>query len=275
MGLTTDYAARLRALISDAEGVSDADLLAKAMMIGVKWRTQLWVNTLAADGLHVRSGPFAGMDYVVKAAEGALLPRLLGVYERELHPDLLTFAAEGLDHVIDIGCAEGYYAVGLARLMPGVTVNAYDIDETARRRCGLLAAANGVSERVVVRGAFQGEDFDAYRGRGRVLVFIDAEGFEDEILRPDLYPALADFNVIVETHPGFREGVTERLIARFAPTHDIKRFDPRVEKADLPDQLTGRSHLDMMLACWEWRAGPTPWLIMRPKMRGSQADPAA
>jgi hypothetical protein len=99
--------------VAKADQMSESDLLAKALMVNsVKWRTQLWVNTLAHGGLHVRSGPFAGMDYVVNAAEGAFLPRILGVYERELHPDLTAFAAEGLDHVIDIGCAEGYYAVG-------------------------------------------------------------------------------------------------------------------------------------------------------------------
>jgi len=264
MGSNSDYLARLRALVTNAE-LSEAEVLGKALVLTAKWRTQLWVNTLAMDGVHVRSGPFAGMDYVVRAAEGALLPRLLGVYERELHPHLLAFAEEGLDHIIDIGCAEGYYAVGLARLMPDVTVNAYDTDETARRRCGLLAKANGVTDQVVIREEFRGEHFETFRNKGRVLVFIDAEGFEDDILRPDLYPAMAGFNLVVETHPGFRKGVTERLIERFAPTHDIIRLDPSIEKADLPTQLTGRSHIDMVLACWEWRAGPTPWLVMRPK----------
>lgn len=268
MGLTSDYAARLRELVGQADQLSESDLLAKALITTVKWRTQLWVNTLSKEGMHVRSGLFAGMDYVVNAAEGALLPRLLGVYERELHPDLAAFAAEGLDHVIDIGCAEGYYAVGLARLMPDVTVNAYDIDKVARRRCGLLAEANGVADRVVIREEFLGEDFARFSG-SRVLVFIDAEGFEDDILRPDLYPALEAYNLVVETHPGMRPGVTERLIQRFATTHEIKQINPSIEKAELPARVAGRSHLDMMLAAWEWRAGPTPWLIMRPKASGS------
>jgi hypothetical protein len=25
------------------------------------------------------------------------------------------------------------------------------------------------------------------------------------------------------------------------------------------------SHMDRLLAIWEWRSGPTPWLVMRPK----------
>lgn len=264
MGLNAETAAKLRALAADT-GLSDVDLLNRSLMTTVKWLTRRWVNTLAQEGLHIRSGPFAGMDYVVNAAEGAYLPRLLGIYERELYPDLLAFAAGGLDQVIDIGCAEGYYAVGLARLMPEVVVNAYDIDETARRRCGLLAEANNVADRVIIRGEFKGDDFAGF-SRERVLVFIDAEGFEDDILRPDLYPALAGFNIIAETHPLVRPGVTERLIGRFSATHDIKRFDQGIEKADMPAQLANNSHLEMMLAAWEWRARPTPWLVMRPKI---------
>jgi len=263
MGTHSDYADQLRALMARTD-LSDPELLAKSLVTAAKWRTALWVNTLAQEGLHIRSGPFEGMDYVVHSAEGALLPRLLGVYERELHPALEALRHVGLQHVIDIGCAEGYYAVGLARLMPGVTVNAYDTNETARRRCRILAEANGVADQVVIREEFRGEEFARFAG-SRVLVFIDAEGFEDEVLRPDLYPALAGFDLIVETHPMYREGVTERLIQRFEATHEIDRINPSVEKADLLAQLTQNSHLDMLLATWEWRSGPTPWLVMRPK----------
>ena len=117
----------------------------------------------------------AGMDYLDQAAEGALIPRLMGTYESELHPHLLAFVEAGLDLVIDVGCAEGYYAVGLARLMPEVVVHAHDIDEAARRACTELAARNGVSERVIVGGEFRPDGFEAFAGR-RVLVMVDAEG---------------------------------------------------------------------------------------------------
>lgn len=264
MGLNSDYAAKLRELVAQADQMSETDLLGKALMMTVKWRTQLWINTLVSEGTHIRAGLFAGMDYVVNAAEGALLPRLLGVYERELQPSLRAFASEGLEHVVDIGCAEGYYAVGLARLMPEATVNAYDTNAVARRRCGLLAQANGVADRVVIRDEFYGEEFERYRGT-RTLVFIDAEGFEDDILRPDLYPALAGFNLIVETHPMHRPGVIARLIQRFGSSHAITRIDPSIEQAQLPDVILQRAHIDMVLALWEWRAGPTPWLVMRPR----------
>lgn len=264
MGLNSEYANRLRALLKEANSLSDERLLSKALILSSVWRSKLWANTLVAAGTEVRSGPFKGMNYIVASAEGALLPRLQGVYERELHADLYAFAQEGVEAVIDIGCAEGYYAVGLARLLPSATVYAYDTDATARRRCAILARENGVDDRVEVRETLHGADFETFRGR-RTLVFIDAEGFEDEVLDPGLYPALTEFSVIVETHPMHRPGVTDRLIQRFEATHAIRRLDPAVNAAEIDPRIAASNHLDMALAIWEWRAGPTPWLVMRPK----------
>jgi hypothetical protein len=34
---------------------------------------------------------------------------------------------------------------------------------------------------------------------------------------------------------------------------------------EYPWWLKDLSHLDQLLAVWEWRAGPTPWLVMTPK----------
>jgi ribosomal protein L11 methylase PrmA len=166
--------------------------------------------------------------------------------------------------VIDVGCAEGYYAVGLARMMPAVTVHAYDIDERARAACTELAAKNDVSERVIVGGEFAPDGFEAFAGR-RVLVLVDAEGAEVDILQPALSPALAGMNVIVETHDLFRHGAMATMVERFSPTHDIVRVDQQPKTLDMPDWLKALPHLDQLLAVWEWRFRPTPWLVMTPR----------
>lgn len=263
MGLTADSARQLRAL-TNAQGLSDDELLARSLRVCALWRSKLWANTLAATDTHVRGGPFEGMKYVVNSAEGALLPRLQGTYERELHPHIMALAEEGVERVVDIGCAEGYYAVGLARLMPQAIVHAHDIDETARRRCAILSRENGVAERVIVRGEFRGENFGQYANH-KTLIFMDAEGYEDELLRPDLYAGLDEVALIVETHPMYKPGITDSLCERFDATHHIVRVEPKVLDATIDPMILGRSHLDLVLSTWEWRAGPTPWLVLRPR----------
>jgi len=228
------------------------------------WRTRAIASTyLAREGPHVMSGPFAGMAYAT-AFEGSQITRLLGVYEAGLHPHLRAFAAEGLDCMIDVGCAEGYYAVGLARMMPELTVYAFDIEEKARTACAALAAANEVADRVIIGGEFKPDGFEAFAGR-RVLVMVDAEGAELDILQPALSPALAGMNVIVETHDVFRPGAKKTLVDRFSPTHSIVEVRQGQQLIDMPAWLSELSQLDQLLATWEWRLAETPWLVMRPK----------
>jgi hypothetical protein len=204
------------------------------------------------------------MRYVQAATEGALIPRLLGTYESELHPHLAAFAAEGLTDVVDVGCAEGYYAVGLARLMPEAVVHAYDIDEAARTACAALAEMNGVANRVRIGAAFPEDGFQAFAGR-EVLVMVDAEGSELDILTPDRNPALAQMRLIVETHDLFRRGARDELMRRFEATHEIVLVRQQPKLFEPPEWLQELSHLDQLLAVWEWRQAPTPWLVMRPR----------
>jgi precorrin-6B methylase 2 len=265
LSLTDHYAAVARQRIAawpDAAGMAELNELLRTLG---RWRSKVLANTfIAHHGAQVLGGPFAGMAYASEAAEGALVPRLLGTYESELHPHLAAFAAAGVDTVVDVGCAEGYYAVGLARMMPGASVHAYDIDEAARLACAELAARNGVAGRVIVGGEFAPDGFEALAGR-RVLVMVDAEGAEVDILQPALSPALGGMSIIVETHDLYRAGSLATITERFAPTHDIVRVDQQAKVFDMPDWLKALPHLDQLLAVWEWRAQPTPWLVMTPK----------
>jgi protein-L-isoaspartate O-methyltransferase len=239
--------------------------LGSALRLLAKWRSTLIANTIVArHGANILSGPFAGMKYLARATEGSLAARLLGTYESELHPAIAEFSASNLDMIIDIGCAEGYYAVGLARLMPHVLMHAYDIDERSRLACAELARRNEVSDRVIIGGEFTPANFADYRGKN-VLVMVDAEGAEDELLDPNLAPDLGRMSLIVETHPSHRSNITERLQKRFSATHDIEVIRQRGKGQNIPDWIGATGHLDQLLAVWEWRARPTPWLIMRPK----------
>jgi len=264
-GLTTHIAKLVRQRTGDWPAAAEMDDLNELLRLMGRWRSQVLANTfIAQHGPRILGGPFAGMEYVSQATEGALVPRLLGTYESELHPHLQALLASGVDCVIDVGCAEGYYAVGLARLAPEVTVYAYDIDENARRACAELAARNGVSDRVVIGGEFAPDGFEAFAGR-RPLVMVDAEGAEVDILQPALSPSLAGMNIIVETHDLYRPNAMATLVERFRPTHDIVRVDTGPKTTPLPAWLNQLGHLDQLLAVWEWRVLPTPWLVMTPK----------
>lgn len=265
MGLTTNVIDYVRKQVAEWPETADQNTLNEHLRAMSIWRSRMLANTyLQLQGSVIWGGPFAGMEYVRAATEGALMPRLLGTYESELHPHLKAFADEGLDCVIDVGCAEGYYAVGLARMIPTVRVHAFDIDPKARAACADLAGRNNVSDRVVIGGEFKPDGFEAFAGQ-RVLVLVDAEGAEVDILQPDKSPALAGMNLIVETHNVYRKDALETMVERFAPTHDIQQVDLQSKTLIGPPWVHTMPHLDQLLAVWEWRIRQTPWLVMRPK----------
>ena len=118
-----------------------------------KWRAELIGNTLLArSGSTVLSGPFKGMEYPVRTVEGSRSARLLGAYEASLAPVIEEIVTKAYPLVIDVGSAEGYYAVGLARRLPKARVLARDANPKAQALCAVLAEANGVADRVEIGG---------------------------------------------------------------------------------------------------------------------------
>src|SRR5438876_11547620 len=78
---------------------------------GLEQLTDRWI---AAFGCGVSNGSFRGMAYVPEAVGSSLLPKLIGSYEQEITPAIEEMVAKRPPRIIDIGAAEGYYAVGLA-----------------------------------------------------------------------------------------------------------------------------------------------------------------
>ena len=68
------------------EGVSNAKKLAHLTHLLGKYRCELVKEQVVQIcGLRVQSGPFAGMRMLDRVSEGCYVPKLLGVYESELH----------------------------------------------------------------------------------------------------------------------------------------------------------------------------------------------
>jgi hypothetical protein len=59
-----------------------------------------------------------------------------------------------------------------------------------------------------------------------------------------------------------RPGLTAAIMHRFRATHAVTRIERRIDDSGLPGWMHGISDMDRLLAMWEWRAGPTPWLWM-------------
>jgi hypothetical protein len=214
-------------------------------------------------GWVVIGGPFAGTRYIEQAAGSAILPKLIGTYEHELHEALEEILRARYAAVVDIGSAEGYYAVGLALRLPGApVVHAFDADPDAQRLCRELAALNGVSERVVVGGICDGRTL-ARLTCERSLVVCDCEGCELELIDPQRVPSLRTADLLVELHEDAAHGITETLRNRFTETHDVRLIEQELRDPDSIPQLAFMSPGQRELAVSEFRVGRQRWAFLR------------
>lgn len=215
--------------------------------------------------LTVASGPFRGMKYLSESCGSALIPKLLGTYEKELHPVISNLLARTPQLVIDIGAAEGYYAIGIALQCPQARVATFDTFGFARYLQREMTQLNSVTDRLDIHGRCDMPELEsALKGRDSALVICDCEGYEQTLLDPSAVPPLKQATILVETHDMLVPGVTEKLIERFKPTHTITRIDaePRVA-GDFPlvSDLEDSRKVQFMN---EYRPPGMKWLYMTP-----------
>ncbi len=252
----------LRILASDAK---NSVKMNHGLNLLARYRArEIGASLYSHGGAEVRSGPFQGMVIHNKTSEGNVAPKILGSYERELHEIIERCIATPYENVVNIGCGDGFYAVGFARRMPESEVRAYDINEERRAYCKAMAEENGVGERIIIGGECGSDELSALAGR-RVLVVCDIEGGERELLDPLQIPALTDFDILVELHEVMDKALPDEIIARFGESHDIERIDHQERNPNAFEELEKISQLDQWLAVWEGRQGPTPWAFMRAK----------
>lgn len=230
-----------------------------------KWHRAQVRRVVAAvtrdSGFTVRAGPFQGMKYVEHADWVGFVPKLLGIYERELAAHIGNFLAARYDVVVNIGSAEGYYAVGFARGSPTSKVIAYDIDPAAQALCSQMAQINGVGARVAIAGecthATLRQDL-----AGRALVICDCEGAELQLLDPDAVPALKDADVLLELHEFVIPRLTQALLSRFRATHDIELVPAVAAGPELAAGMESMSLSDRRYAVSEFRPEGMEWAVI-------------
>lgn len=239
--------------------------LKRAWAVYKAWRFRVMLDRFVADfGLVVQNGPFRGLKYLPESTGSSLLPKLLGSYEGALHPTISAVRRRSYDNVIDIGCAEGYYAVGLANCWPNVQVIAFDINPAAREMCRRLAEINGVGEQITVLGECTPEALAEMIGN-KSLIICDCEGYEAELLDPEVVTGLNHCDLIVELHPFVDPAIPGLFESRFKNSHRSALVRGSGDHSEYPQLKTFR-WLDRTLATYEERGGGEAlWMVLTPR----------
>jgi hypothetical protein len=214
-------------------------------------------------------GPFQGLTYTPRSVGSTLGPKTLGVYEKELHA-LIASLAGRYQNLINIGAAEGYYAVGLALLWKLNSVIAFETEAAGRDLIISNAKANGLEKIIQVKGRCDMPDLQtALESSQGSLVLMDVEGAELRLLDPVKITQLRRNDILVETHDFCATGCTQTIADRFRESHLITEISTADRtRGDLPPifrllgllfKHSGLSWMD------EGRPGPMKWLFLQTK----------
>jgi hypothetical protein len=214
----------------------------------------------------VTGGIFSGLVLSEEEAWVGQGSKLLGLYENELQPILVDVVRSGPDTIINVGCADGYYALGLARLLKDAKVFAYDINERAQNICEIGRKLNSLNESLVIGGYCSATELqNVIRNSQRPFALIDCEGGERELLLSDEYD-FANAQILVECHDFVDRNITPDIVRKFSRTHTIQVIEQGARNPFLSEVTRDWAEDDLWLIVSESRPERMHWLNLIPNI---------
>jgi SAM-dependent methyltransferase len=213
----------------------------------------------------VQSGIFQGMKILPWTIWGISdhASKLLGIYECELYGTVKQILGTNPDLILNIGCAEGFWGIGCARLT-GIKTLLIDISEDALEVAKRNMLVNDLDNIEFSTDSSIDKLQQELKDRINPFMIMDVESNELDLLDLDKIPALNHTTIIVEAHDCQIPGITETLISRFSLSHDLEVITQGA-KNPYVYVIRDLNDLDKSLLCNEGRPVTMQWIYMVPK----------
>lgn len=219
----------------------------------------------------VAYGEFKGMKLGKNNfwSKNDLITYILGVYEYHIIAQLVKFSKEDDNVFIDIGAADGYFAVGMAYSKLFKIVHAFEIENSARENLKKNAQDNCCDNKIFIHKEANLNSLKKIIDTNQTAtILIDIEGGEYELINKDILKLLNKCKIIIELHPNLVEdGSRKQKILLdncndFFETNIIERefYNPNKFK-----ELNQFVDEDRLIAFGEGRDTNMQWLVLDPK----------
>jgi hypothetical protein len=225
----------------------------------------------------VAHGPFRGLklhksSFWSGADRGSML---LGMYEQEVLLALETLS-NSFDTFVDVGAADGYYAVGAITSGQFLQSICFESDPRGQQAIRSLGQLNGVESHVQIFG-HAASDFlqqlasSKFNENAGAVVLLDIEGGEYSLLTDDLLGYLRNSALIIELHSSDVSlgSPNDELLKRGRQYFDYYFAISGARDPNLFPELAKWTDDDRWLLCSESRMFPMKWLILTPRTETS------
>jgi len=221
-------------------------------------------------GNKVCLGPFTGMEIPEQCEDGNSGTKLLGTYETYL-TDALQYAQWRLPNaVVNVGCGDGFYAIGMAIKLPEKQIYAFDLSEAALELCNEYAERNVVADRVhTQRGCDHASELQLPDVLGHRLYIFDCEGCELSLVDLEACPQLRNSDLIIECHDFLHSHISSVIADRLAATHRVELIEPTLPNLESYHFIKVFPTIMSVLMAVEKRPMPCRWLACWANQKGS------
>tara|TARA_B110000003_G_C16511587_1_gene481444 strand:- start:2 stop:880 length:879 start_codon:yes stop_codon:yes gene_type:complete len=224
-------------------------------------------------GYKVAYGNFKGMklNKDIYWAKNDLITHILGVYEKHVLEKLTEFSKRGNFPFIDIGAADGYFAVGMAFSKIFKKVYAFEINESGRVSLDKNAENNQCKDKIVINDE---ANFNSIKkivdeNNGAVILF-DIEGSEFDLLDQKLLESLTNCYIVCELHPLLVNSGYDKQQALINNSKAFFNVSIIQRDSYCPNKFSELNEFtddERLLAFGEGRENNMNWLILEPKLK--------
>lgn len=234
-------------------------------------RRQLALQIANHYNWQIAFGPFAGMKISRTSWWGQtdLGSKIFGFYESEVLDALLNIDREKYTNFIDLGAADGYYAIGVVYAGLFKKAFSFELSEQGRGVITKNAKLNNVSEKILVFGIAD-QNFNQLMPDVRLsesVLLVDIEGGEFDLLTNNVLNKLKNSILIIELHEFMVENGQSRLnelIARLQQWFTISWLTTGSRDMSQYEMLEQLNDTDRWLLCSEGRTRLQKWAVCKP-----------
>ena len=222
-------------------------------------------------GHQVAYGTFKGMKLSKNTywSKNDIITHILGVYEKHVLKKIIEFSKKGNYPFIDIGAADGYFAIGMAFSEIFNKIYAFEIDERGRKSLNRNIGNNLCKDKVVVDIEANFETLKEIVDKNKsAVILIDIEGSEFDLLDDKLLKLLSNCYIVCELHPALSTNGFEKqnkLINNVKAFFDFSIIQRESYCPNKFSELNEFTDEERLIAFGEGRENNMNWLILEPK----------
>ena len=221
----------------------------------------------------VKYGPFKGLKLSEKVwwSHTDMGSILFGFYEKEILEEVLkTSINKEKKNFIDIGAADGYYAIGVLKSNLYDHSYCFELTKKGREVIKENSILNNVFKKISIHGEVDTllSNYLPFYILNNSLILIDIEGHEFNLLSLEFLKEIKYAKVIIEIHEYFHEDgvrMLEELKKKLKIFFEIKEITTQQRNLAPFIELDNFSDSDRWLLCSEGRYKKGKWLILNPK----------